>query len=81
MCKGWHGLSKEEFESKLKEYKKNADQISVHFVTTQSSWDFTYLWTAVSDILMILGKGVEEYQIVKNTNYNYSDIQTVKDSL
>ena len=28
-----------------------------------------------------LGKGVEEYQIVKNTNYNYSDIQTVKDSL
>ena len=30
---------------------------------------------------MILGKGVEEYQIVKNTNYNYSDIQTVKDSL
>ena len=34
-----------------------------------------------NDILMILGKGVEEYQIVKNTNYNYSDIQTVKDSL
>jgi len=24
MCKGWHGLSKEEFESKLKEYKENA---------------------------------------------------------
>jgi hypothetical protein len=23
MCKGWHGLSKEEYEAKLKEYQEN----------------------------------------------------------
>jgi len=26
MCKGWHGLSKEEYEAKLKEHQENSKE-------------------------------------------------------
>ena len=32
-----------------------------------------------NSIILILGKGVEEYQIIKNKKINHSDIKTVKE--
>ena len=32
-----------------------------------------------NSIILILGKGVEKYQIIKNKKINHSDIKTVKE--